>query len=94
MKSKLIRALKDGPLRTGDLDEAMLGFVFLPGFSGVLAPYGLALAELISEHRVVWWIADDSDVWYSLRPKPWQIAARWNLSIRVAYTGGELQYEA
>lgn len=92
---KILTALGNGPLRAGDLDEAVLGYLSLhgviPGFP--MAPYGPALAELIADHRVVWWIADNADVWYALRPKLWNIIGWWRLAGLLFNTGGGLNYE-
>ena len=95
MKLKVLTALANGPLRTGDLDEAVIGYIsfhgVFPGFP--MAPYGHGLAELIAVHRVVWWIADNADVWYALRPKSWNIIGWWRLRAWLYTTGGELHYE-
>lgn len=63
---KLREALADGPLRTGYLDIAVLGDVFLPGLLGYYPPYSRDLGTMVDSGEVKWWRDESDDVWYSL----------------------------
>ncbi len=76
----LLEALQDGPLRTGDLDLAVLGSLWLPSIMADLfpfdvgptkAPYADDLAGPIRAGLVIWRIDFNSDVWYALRRDIW-----------------------
>lgn len=66
----LLEALSNGPLRTGEIDVAVMGHLCLDTLiTGKMAPYGDDLCQLIKCNKVVWRIADDGDIWYALPDK-------------------------
>jgi len=72
-RERLIATLSDrGPCRPSDLDEALLGRLFLPGIGGALPPYGDDLGDLAEAGIVRWYRSDKGDVWYELVAHPAQ----------------------
>lgn len=65
-RERLLQSLALGKIRTGDIDEAVLGGIYMPGLFGFFAPYAGDLGALIAEGLVKWWIEDNGDVWYEL----------------------------
>lgn len=63
-RDQLLEQLSTGPKRPSDLDEALLGEMFIPGLIGKLPPYADELGALINEGIVNWSRADNDIVWY------------------------------
>ncbi len=71
-RQKLLVALEKGPLRTGELDIAVLGEIFFGFILGRKTPYCDDLAELVDSKAVSCYLSDNGDVWYELCTDPAQ----------------------
>jgi hypothetical protein len=69
-RDKLLEALASGPKKPSDLDQVLLGRLFVEGIiPGVLPPYADELGQLVRQGNVRWCFADNGDVWYELNAR-------------------------